>query len=55
VDEVEVDVLQAEPAKARLERGDRVFAPGRNFVVTKISSRGTPLWRSPRPTLSSFP
>ena len=28
MNEVEVNVLQAEPAKARLERRDRVFAPG---------------------------
>jgi len=43
MDEVEVNVLQAEPAQARLKRGDRSSSCGKNFVVTKISLRGTPL------------
>ena len=55
VDDVEVDVVEAEPAQAGLELGDGSSRRGKNFVVTKISSRGTPLSRRPTPTLSSLP
>ena len=46
---------RARAARGSLELGDRVRLPRMNFVVTNTSSRGTPLSRSPAPTLSSLP
>jgi hypothetical protein len=55
VNEVQVDVVDAEQPEALLDRGDRVAVAGWNLVVMNTASRGKPLWRSALPTLSSFP
>jgi hypothetical protein len=55
VDDVEVDLVDAEPLQASPRLGGRVVVPGIDFVVTKTSSRWTPLSRSARPTLCSLP
>jgi hypothetical protein len=62
VDEIQVDLVDAEPSQAPLGGGHRIaapplieLAPGIDLVVRNTSRRGTPLSRSARPTLSSLP
>ena len=58
VDEEEIEVLEAQLARAPDERLGTSRTPchsALSFVVTKSSSRGTPLARSPLPTPVSLP
>ena len=55
VNDVQVDVVDAEPLDARAASLSGSRRPGWNFVVMNTSSRAMPLSRSARPTLDSFP
>ena len=54
VDQVEVDPVETQPREAPVSSRWGSPAPGVNFVVTKTSSRGSPVRPIARPTPSSL-
>jgi hypothetical protein len=55
VDQIQIDIIEAELLETPLGRGDRALREAANLVVMNTWSRGMPLSRKPWPTLCSFP